>query len=90
MLIRVTARAVLSIEWGGQFCEPRRTCMVLFVVLPITGAVPPFLVGPIIYPAAWPWRDSWQLIGEVKTMLGTRSLRSVLPLGLAKITQLFR
>ena len=22
MLIRVTARAVLSIEWGGQFCGP--------------------------------------------------------------------
>ena len=25
MLIRVTARAVLSIEWGGQFCGPRCT-----------------------------------------------------------------
>ena len=37
----------------------------LFVVL-ITGhAVPPILVGPIVYLAAW--KDSWQLIGEVKT-----------------------
>ena len=41
--------------------------VVLFVVLPITGAVPPILVGPIVYLAAW--RDSWQLIGEVKTRL---------------------
>ena len=42
MLIRVTARAVLSIEWGGQFCGPRRMwCSSLCprVVL-ITGAVP--------------------------------------------------
>ena len=68
MLIRVTARAVLSIEWGGQFCGPRRTWSVLFVVLPITGTVPPILVGPIVYLAAW--RDSWQMIGEVQTRLG--------------------
>ena len=34
MLIRVTARAVLSIERGGQFCGPRCiTDVVLFVVL---------------------------------------------------------
>ena len=48
--------------------------VVLFVVL-ITGAVPPILVGPIVYLATW--RDSWQLIGEVKTRLGQSTVGSV-------------
>ena len=48
--------------------------VVLFVVL-ITCAVPPILVGPIVYLATW--RDSWQLIGEVKTRLGQSTVGSV-------------
>ena len=66
MLIRVTARAVLSI---GQFCDPGVRGAL------ITGAVPPILVGPIVYLATW--RDSWQLIGEVKTRLGQSTVGSV-------------
>ena len=59
MLIRVTARAVLSIERGGQFCGPR--CMWCSSLC--WSPAPSFWSSwVLVYLAAW--RDSWQLIGE--------------------------
>ena len=66
MLIRVTARAILSIERGGQFCGPR--CIMWCSSLCWSPALSLQSSWVLVYLAAW--RDSWQLIVEVKTRLG--------------------
>ena len=69
MLIRVSARAVL-IERGGQFCGPQ--CITWCSSSPAPSLRSSWV---LVYLAAW--RDSWQLIGEVKTRLGQSTAGSV-------------